>query len=151
MGINFMFLVCSPKLLGLPSVNMTWRDFTAQVCLMKMWVNEALILVTPDFEKKSDASHMRQGQVYTHMIDVISEYIKDNVQNVSKREYITLLHSDKQTRRSLDVPPISYTRTSTKLHQIPQAIRKWWVHLWLVLSKWGKMQGYQEKAEVYNS
>ena len=30
-------------------------------------------------------SSMRQDQVYTHMKDVISEYIKDNVQNVSKR------------------------------------------------------------------
>ena len=27
---------------------------------------------------------MRQDQVYTHMIDVISEYIKNSVQNVDK-------------------------------------------------------------------
>ena len=31
-------------------------------------------------------SYVHQDQVYTHMIDVISEYIKNSVQNVDKRE-----------------------------------------------------------------
>ena len=31
-------------------------------------------------------SYVRQDQVYTHMIDIISEYIKNSVQNVDKRE-----------------------------------------------------------------
>ena len=41
--------------------------------------------VTPDFKNKTECiSYVRQDQVYTHMIDVISEYIKNSVQNVDK-------------------------------------------------------------------
>ena len=33
--------------------------------------------VTPDFQNKTECiSYVRQDQVYTHMIDIISEYIK---------------------------------------------------------------------------
>jgi len=36
--------------------------------------------VTPGLDKKPDVSHMCTSQVYTHMKDVIIEYIKDSVQ-----------------------------------------------------------------------
>ena len=43
--------------------------------------------VTPDFQNKTECiSYVRQEQVYTHMIDIINEYIKNSVQNVDKRE-----------------------------------------------------------------
>ena len=46
-----------------------------------------LLDVTPSFKNKIECiSYVRQDQVYTHMIDVISEYIKNSVQNVDKRE-----------------------------------------------------------------
>ena len=46
-----------------------------------------LLDVTPGFKNKIECiSYVRQDQVYTHMIDVISEYIKNNVQNVDNRE-----------------------------------------------------------------
>jgi len=45
-----------------------------------------LLDVTPGFKNKIECiSYVRQDQVYTHMKDIISEYIKNNVQNINKR------------------------------------------------------------------
>jgi hypothetical protein len=53
--------------------------------------------VTPDFPKKIKCiSYVRQDQVYTHMIDVMSEISINNNKNVQKLNHyiISLLHSD---------------------------------------------------------
>jgi hypothetical protein len=56
------------------------------------------IHVTPDFTRKIECiSYMHQDQVYTHMIDVISEISINNIQNIRRfNKFITtsLLHSD---------------------------------------------------------
>jgi hypothetical protein len=53
--------------------------------------------VTPDFPKKTKCiSYVRQDQVYTHMIDVMSEISINSNKNVQELNHyiISLLHSD---------------------------------------------------------
>jgi hypothetical protein len=53
--------------------------------------------VTPDFPKKTKCiSYVHQDQVYTHMIDVISEISINSNKNVQELNHyiISLLHSD---------------------------------------------------------
>jgi hypothetical protein len=53
--------------------------------------------VTPDFPKKTKCiSYVRQDQVYTHMIDVMSEISINNNKNVQElnQNIFSLLHSD---------------------------------------------------------
>jgi hypothetical protein len=53
--------------------------------------------VTPEFPKKTKCiSYVRQDQVYTHMIDVISEISINNNKNVQELNHyiISLLHLD---------------------------------------------------------
>ena len=53
--------------------------------------------VTPDFPKKTKCiSYVRQDQVYTHMIDVMSEISLNSNKNVQELNHyiISLLHSD---------------------------------------------------------
>ena len=59
---------------------------------------------------------MRQDQVYTHMKDIISEYIKDNVQQRKQKRIITLLHTPNDRHEGLNVPLITCIRSSTNLH-----------------------------------
>jgi hypothetical protein len=57
----------------------------------------ASIIVTPDFPKKTKCiSYVRQDQVYTHMIDVMSEISINSNIIVQELNYyiISLLHSD---------------------------------------------------------
>jgi hypothetical protein len=54
-------------------------------------------IVTPDFPKKTKCiSYVRQDQVYTHMIDVMSEISINSNKNVQELNHyiISLLHSD---------------------------------------------------------
>jgi hypothetical protein len=55
------------------------------------------VVVTPDFLKKTKCiSYVRQDQVYTHMIDVMSEMSINSNKNVQELNHyiISLLHSD---------------------------------------------------------
>jgi hypothetical protein len=57
----------------------------------------AVVHVTPDFSKKTKCIlYVRQDQVYTHMIDVMSEISINNNKNVQELNHyiISLLHSD---------------------------------------------------------
>ena len=45
-----------------------------------------LVMSHPILRTKSNASHMCSRIKFTYMIDVISEYIKNSVQNIDKRE-----------------------------------------------------------------
>jgi hypothetical protein len=54
-------------------------------------------IVTPDFPKKTKCmSYVRQDQVYTHMMDVMSEISINSNKNVQELNHyiISLLHSD---------------------------------------------------------
>ena len=63
---------------------------------------------------------MRQDQFYISIKDIISEYIKDNVQQRKQKRIITLLHTPMSRHEGLNILPITYTRFSTKLH--PQTL-----------------------------
>jgi len=63
------------------------------------------------------------GSSFTHMEDVISEYIKDNVQQRKQKEISTLLHTPIDRHEGLNVSPITYTISSEYLHELPQELR----------------------------
>jgi len=79
-------------------------------------------IVTPGFEKNTRCiTYVRQDQV-SHMEDVISEYIKDNVQQRKQKEISTLLHTPIDRHEGLNVSPITYTISSEYLHELPQEL-----------------------------
>ena len=57
---------------------------------------------------------------FIHTEDVISEYIKDNVQQCKQKEISTLLHTPIDRHEGLNVSPITYTKSSAYLHKLPQ-------------------------------
>jgi len=54
------------------------------------------------------------------MEDVISEYIKDNVQQRKQKEISTLLHTPIDRHEGRNVSPITYLKSSAYLQQLPQ-------------------------------
>jgi hypothetical protein len=78
--------------------------------------------VTPDFPKKTKCiSYMCQDQVYTHMIDVMSEISINNNKNVQELNHyiISLLHSDIRLEGLYNDQTITM-KTQLHLH-LPQA------------------------------
>ena len=82
---------------SLPTKTILWRQPSPArtsnsqngwlVVLIQPVSSSFLCVVTPGFKNKTKCiSYVCQDQVYTHMIDVISEYIKNSVQNIDKRE-----------------------------------------------------------------
>jgi len=82
---------------SLPTKTILWRQPSPArtsnsqngwlVVLIQPVSSSFLCVVTPGFKNKTKCiSYVSQDQVYTHMIDVINEYIKNSVQNVDKRE-----------------------------------------------------------------
>jgi len=65
------------------------------------------------------------GSSFTHMEDVISEYIRSNVQQPKQKRISTLLHTPIDRHEGLNVSPITYTISPEYLHELPQ-------ELWLV-------------------
>ena len=79
--------------------------------------------VRPSFEKKTRRiTYVRKDQVYTHMKDIISEYIKDNVQQRKQKEISTLLHTPIDRHEGLNISPITYTISPEYLHELPQEL-----------------------------
>jgi hypothetical protein len=126
------------------------------------------------FSKKNRISHVRQDQVYSHMIDIMSEKtinINKNIQELN-HYIIFLLHSDVRleglkneqmiTRRSNSV--FSFHRHMTGSTQGSELIvvaevlfssvlfwiagMQGWAHLWLELSKWGKCKVIKNRLNV---
>ena len=56
------------------------------------------------------------------MEDVISEYIKDNVQQRKQKEISTLLHTPIDRYEGLNVSPITYMISPEYLHELPQEL-----------------------------
>jgi hypothetical protein len=92
---------------GLPPVHVDHHDLLAsrEMCwvsgrwrrLRDGWCVKLVNDVTPDFPNKTKCiSYVRQDQVYTHMIDVMSEISINNNKNVQELNHyiISLLHSD---------------------------------------------------------
>ena len=63
-----------------------------------------------------------QRSSFTHMEDVISEYIKDNVQQRKQKEISTLLHTPIDRHEGPNVSPITYTISPEYLHELPQEL-----------------------------
>jgi hypothetical protein len=83
---------------------------------------ETCTIVTPDFPKKTKfISYVRQDQVYTHMIDVMSEISINNNKNVQELNHyiIPLLHSDDRLEDLYNDQTITM-KTQLHLH-LPQA------------------------------
>jgi hypothetical protein len=81
-----------------------------------------LVSVTPDFPKKTKCiSYVRQDQVYTHMIDVMSEISINSNKNVQELNHyiISLLHSDVRLEGLYNDQTITM-KTQLHLH-LPQA------------------------------
>jgi hypothetical protein len=81
-----------------------------------------IIIVTPDFQKKTKCiSYVRQDQVYTHMIDVMSEISINSNKNVQELNHyiIFLLHSDDRLEGLYNDQTITM-KTQLHLH-LPQA------------------------------
>ena len=75
------------------------------------------------FRKEHQMYHIcAPGSSFTHMEDVISEYIKDNVQQRKQKEISTLLHTPIDRHEGLNVSPITYTISSEYLHELPQEL-----------------------------
>ena len=71
------------------------------------------------FQKEHQMYHIcAPGSSFTHMEDVISEYIKDNVQRCKQKEISTLLHTPIDRHEGLNVSPITYTKSSAYLHKL---------------------------------
>jgi hypothetical protein len=121
--------------------------------------------ITPDFLKKIKCiSYVRQDQVYTHMIDIMSKISINNNKNVHELNHyiISLLHSDVRLEGLYNNQTITM-KMQLHLH-LPQAHdwghanlrtrrshwstlvqcshlnsgKQGWALLWLELSKWGK-------------
>jgi hypothetical protein len=82
----------------------------------------AIAFVTPDFPKKTKCiSYMCQDQVYTHMVDVMSEISVNNNKNVQELNHyiISLLHLDVRLEGLYNDQTITM-KTQLHLH-LPQA------------------------------
>ena len=61
------------------------------------------------FQKEDQMYHIcAPGSSFTHLEDIISEYIKDNVQSRKQKEISTLLHTLIDRHDGLNVSPITY-------------------------------------------
>jgi hypothetical protein len=96
--------------------------------------------VTPDFPKKTKCiSYVRQDQVYTHMIDVMSEIsinINKNVQELN-HYIIFLLHSDVRLEGLYNDQTITM-KTQLHLH-LPQAHDRGHASLRTPRSRWSTL------------
>jgi hypothetical protein len=141
---------------------LNFRPFLTKAAFLRstlLWYHSA----TPDSEEKPSASHMC-ARIKLHTYDRQKSVISLTVfKRITELPLITLMH---ETRRSLITENDNYLK-SLRL-PLPQALdwgtaslkthrSRWstchhcsplnngkqgWVHLWFVLNKWGKMQGY---------
>jgi hypothetical protein len=103
--------------LGYPVTQAVQHYLTPKINGSTRWV-----FVIPDFPKKTKCiSYVRQDQVYTHVIDVMSEISINNNKNVQELNHyiISLLHSDVRHEGLYNDQTITM-KTQLHLH-LPQA------------------------------
>ena len=92
-----------------------------RICCHQTTLKNLVVPCHTQFQKEDQMYQIcALGSSFTHMEDVISEYIKYNVQQRKQKGINTLLHTPIDRHEGLNVSPITYTKSSAYLHKLPQ-------------------------------